>query len=1251
MRFGAIACLCLFASVPVYTATFTVNSTADVVDANPGDGVCETVPGNKICTLRAAVQEAGASSAQNTIVVPAGTYLLSTIAACTYHDTGNSNLILENVSTLCVLGRVTIQGAGAAATIIDAGGGGRGILVSADANVNLSGLTIQNGKGNGGFVAFGGGGINNQGVLKVSDCIFTANAGIPGGGGIWNNGTLLLDGVTINGNSAGVYGGAGLYNNSNATADIVNSTFSFGNSVAQGGGLVNFGGTLRMSSSTINNNTASGGGGGLYNDYGTVSLANVTFSSNQGFTGAAVSNGQFGTVTANNVTATLNSATYHGGGVSTSGTFTILNSIVGGNTDPGPTPDDCEGAFVSQGHNLITALSSTCQFTGPATGDIYGSGPQLAALGSNGGRTQTHALLASSLAIDSGDPAAPGSGGTACAVADQRGNFRPQGTRCDIGAFEASATLGATGISPSHAANTGQVETVVSGSAFANGVTVRLSRSGQPDIPGVQVSVQPGNAALGAIFDLTGGAAGAWDVVVTNPNGTRATLPGAFRLDSGGTPQVWVNVVGPLLARPGTNARYFLLYGNRGNADALGVPVTLNTQTQTPLTVSVPIAPPPAQSGQVPTDWSTVPLYTLPGPGNGFVNLPLFVPIIPAGSSAAFPFTLGVPTTLGEGSSFVFSASTSTPFLNPSIDPAILTTMVNGAIQYAQTNLGAGGTSPSVASLTQYATNQIQATIVNGRAALVASTNASPLIYSLGQMNIDLARFAAASVGRSSVSEMPHASAKPAISGQAPSGGGSDCSGQVLGEGQTCGTKNDTKIPPPDSPNKPFTPADCRSIGHHYVSADGSMCKPEPGQGCPIIPNPFTPTDPNCTPIPIKTAVDPNAKWGPTGSGQQQFTTSAKAFGYNIDFENLASAPVPAQQVVVTDQLDTINLDLSTFSLGPISFGSYTLIPPAGTKHFRGGLDLRPAQNIVAVVDAGLNTTTGLVTWRFNSIDPSTLQITSDPAAGFLPPNTTPPQGEGKILYSIRPTAGILSGTTVCNQASVVFDTNAPINTARWCNTTDDLPPSSRVQALPASEPTNTFLVQWSGSDAGSGIHDYTIYVSDNGGAYAAWLQDTSLTQSNFTGASGHTYSFFSIARDNAGNTEATKTVADTTTTVGSGVTCAADVTAQFTVTLSGYRFNNATQRFQQAVTITRAASGSQTGPFALALKGLSSNATLYHAAGTTTCAIAGSPYVLVDPGSASWNTGQTVKLTLEFTNPTRTGITYTAVLLAGSTR
>ena len=51
----------------VATGTLTVNSNADTPDATPGDGVCAVAAGSKVCTLRAAIQEALSNGAVGTI--------------------------------------------------------------------------------------------------------------------------------------------------------------------------------------------------------------------------------------------------------------------------------------------------------------------------------------------------------------------------------------------------------------------------------------------------------------------------------------------------------------------------------------------------------------------------------------------------------------------------------------------------------------------------------------------------------------------------------------------------------------------------------------------------------------------------------------------------------------------------------------------------------------------------------------------------------------------------------------------------------------------------------------------------------------------------------------------------------------------------------------------------------------------------------------------------------------------------------
>ncbi|HTR38267.1 MAG TPA: SBBP repeat-containing protein [Bryobacteraceae bacterium] len=94
----------------------------------------------------------------------------------------------------------------------------------------------------------------------------------------------------------------------------------------------------------------------------------------------------------------------------------------------------------------------------------------------------------------------------------------------------------------------------------------------------------------------------------------------------------------------------------------------------------------------------------------------------------------------------------------------------------------------------------------------------------------------------------------------------------------------------------------------------------------------------------------------------------------------------------------------------------------------------------------------------------------------------------------------------------------------------DSSPPVSHVAALPGTASSPNFSVQWSGSDATSGLVNYTIYVSDGTG-FTPWLSQTTATQAWYTGYLGHTYRFYSAARDVAGNVEV-KTIADATTTV-----------------------------------------------------------------------------------------------------------------------
>ncbi|MBV9123757.1 MAG: hypothetical protein JO112_10405, partial [Planctomycetes bacterium] len=275
-------------------------------------------------------------------------------------------------------------------------------------------------------------------------------------------------------------------------------------------------------------------------------------------------------------------------------------------------------------------------------------------------------------------------------------------------------------------------------------------------------------------------------------------------------------------------------------------------------------------------------------------------------------------------------------------------------------------------------------------------------------------------------------------------------------------------------------------------------------------------------------SLDPNDIIGPAGFGASHFLAPDQALSYQIDFQNLPTATAPAQTVVVTEQLGPA-LDPGSFQLGDIQIGGRTVSVPPGRSSFQTRVDATATVGVFVDVTAGINLRNGLVTWTFTSIDPATLDVpTGNPLEGFLPPDTNPPLGEGIVTYTVKPKATDTTGTVINAQATVVFDTNAPINTKAIFNTIDAGAPTSSVQPLPATTTNPTFTVSWSGQDDpnGSGIATFDVYASDNGGPFTPFQQRTTATSATFTGQVGHTYGFFSVATDNVGNIQPTPTAA-----------------------------------------------------------------------------------------------------------------------------
>ncbi|WP_197231366.1 right-handed parallel beta-helix repeat-containing protein [Novipirellula artificiosorum] len=284
---------------------------------------------------------------------------------------------------------------------------------------------------------------------------------------------------------------------------------------------------------------------------------------------------------------------------------------------------------------------------------------------------------------------------------------------------------------------------------------------------------------------------------------------------------------------------------------------------------------------------------------------------------------------------------------------------------------------------------------------------------------------------------------------------------------------------------------------------------------------------------------DPNDKASSTINDETMgWISSNQPITYTIHFENLPDPnlppelTLPAQEVVVTDHLST-NLDWSSLELGSIGFGDTVVPLEAGQSSYQGNTSVS-ADPYPVHINVDFDTETGLLTWRMQSFDEQTQLYPADPFAGFLPVNDASRQGEGFVTFTIRPKQTLVDRDQIQNTAAIVFDTNDPIITNTVTNTVDDVGPESSVSVLPEAFGTASFTVQWGGSDVGdgSGIATYDIYVSQNDGPFEPLWMSSTETSRTFTGESGNTYGFASVAQDRVGNVEVAPTNADARTLV-----------------------------------------------------------------------------------------------------------------------
>ena len=312
----SLLALFLLATSSASAATYLVNSTDDLPDADTLDGVCSaTVTG--ACTLRAAIMQANKTSGPDTIIVPAGRYRITRV---NYDDDALGG-------DLDITDAVSVQGAGADTTVIDGNGDvtkdrvfhiiGSGPQFA----VALTGMTISGGKVPVEYSSsqVGGGIQSSIADLTLIDLHIENNAALLGGG-IYVDGDglspdLKMYNVVVRNNAAtnGDGGGAWLRD----VSLKVSNTIVHGNTAQQeGGGLWAQECLVQVNRSTIDGNTAQTGGG-ISTDSAFGEIKDCEFFSNSAEVGGAVNHAGFYELTFERCSLHHNHADADGGAITT----------------------------------------------------------------------------------------------------------------------------------------------------------------------------------------------------------------------------------------------------------------------------------------------------------------------------------------------------------------------------------------------------------------------------------------------------------------------------------------------------------------------------------------------------------------------------------------------------------------------------------------------------------------------------------------------------------------------------------------------------------------------------------------------------------------------------------------------------------------------------------------------------------------------------------------------------------------------
>ena len=280
---------------------------------------------------------------------------------------------------------------------------------------------------------------------------------------------------------------------------------------------------------------------------------------------------------------------------------------------------------------------------------------------------------------------------------------------------------------------------------------------------------------------------------------------------------------------------------------------------------------------------------------------------------------------------------------------------------------------------------------------------------------------------------------------------------------------------------------------------------------------------------------DPNDKFGLSSFGQEGWIEANQVIPYTIRFENdpEEGATAAAQRVTITDTLDP-DYDFDTFVFREFGWADVSKSVPANTQNFQIDVDYQNSDGspLIVRVTGAFDRNTGDITIIFDSIDPATGITPFGAFDGFLQVEDESGNGQGFVRYDVKQKPDLPQGTKFENIADIIFDLNESILTPEVVHTIDLEKPTSSASS-PAVSQSASFPIILTGSDpGGSGVEYWTIYQSIDGGPFFLWRGAVDVPNPVFTGTSGRSYSFYSIATDGAGLREDKDPLVETTTIV-----------------------------------------------------------------------------------------------------------------------